>query len=497
MINENIMVSVIVPVYNVEPFLEKCIGSVLAQTMPDFELILVDDGSTDSSGKICDEYLLKDSRIKVIHKPNGGLSSARNAGLDIAQGKYIYFLDSDDYINPVLLEKTISVMEEKQCDWLGFGMIKENPKGEQIEKIGFKPKELKIASEKERMQFLLQYFLNYRMGWEAWNHVFRKDIITEHNLRFVSEREIFSEDLLFSFMYWLYAESCIILPEMYYHYIQRTDSLMGQSKSINILPKIHKLCVEAYNAVSASGLQTVKDNFEIIYFHLLEWQTRPYITDRGIDWVKQELLKLDYTYFLPADYRDLQLLYRERMKEYGCYDGVISVVIPLLPGCDTSHIEKYIENITLQSLQKLDIILLNDGNTGLEYNDIRVRNIPVEDFSADNIIRTVFDECYGEYIWFADIDSEIPEDFLEGAADTIKYNDCGTVIYTDSTADFVDMASLPARINLRRLVYNSYFNKIIFRKNLLRQSGLYNMKNLQKYWADIVLSDHVIVVKER
>lgn len=92
--------SIIVPVYKVEPYLHRCVDSILAQTFTDFELILVDDGSPDNCGAICDEYAAKDSRILVIHKENGGLSDARNAGLDIAKGEYIGFVDSDDYISP-------------------------------------------------------------------------------------------------------------------------------------------------------------------------------------------------------------------------------------------------------------------------------------------------------------------------------------------------------------------------------------------------------------
>ncbi|HBC6514954.1 TPA: glycosyltransferase, partial [Enterococcus faecalis] len=87
-------ISIIVPVYKVEPYLRKCLDSILAQTFTNFEVILVDDGSPDNSGKICDEYAIKDSRVRVIHKENGGLSSARNAGIDIAQGKYLGFVDS-------------------------------------------------------------------------------------------------------------------------------------------------------------------------------------------------------------------------------------------------------------------------------------------------------------------------------------------------------------------------------------------------------------------
>ena len=101
-------VSVIIPVYNVEKYLPQCIDSILAQTFTDFELILVNDGSKDCSGNICDEYAQKDSRIVVIHKENGGASSARNRGLDIAKGEWISFIDSDDYVTPNYLSNLIS-----------------------------------------------------------------------------------------------------------------------------------------------------------------------------------------------------------------------------------------------------------------------------------------------------------------------------------------------------------------------------------------------------
>lgn len=98
-------ISVIVPVYNVEKYLERCVESIFKQTYKNIEIILVDDGSTDNSGKICDKFLKKDERVKVIHKENGGLSDARNAGLEILSGKYIMFVDSDDWISPAMVEK--------------------------------------------------------------------------------------------------------------------------------------------------------------------------------------------------------------------------------------------------------------------------------------------------------------------------------------------------------------------------------------------------------
>ena len=106
------LVSIVVPVYKIENVLHYCIDSILNQIYEDFELILVDDGSPDNSGKICDEYAKKENRIKVIHKENGGVSSARNCGIDAAKGKYICFVDSDDYVNKNYLEILIKTKSE-------------------------------------------------------------------------------------------------------------------------------------------------------------------------------------------------------------------------------------------------------------------------------------------------------------------------------------------------------------------------------------------------
>lgn len=110
------LVSFIIPIYNAEKYLDECIKSIIKQTYSNFELLLVNDGSTDNSAIICDTYANKDSRIKVIHKINGGVSSARNIGLDNAKGEYICFVDADDVIHPKLLETTLSVLMETQQD---------------------------------------------------------------------------------------------------------------------------------------------------------------------------------------------------------------------------------------------------------------------------------------------------------------------------------------------------------------------------------------------
>ena len=114
--SQEIFVSIIVPVYDVEEYLVECIESILAQTWKHFEIILVDDGSTDSSGKMCDEYAEKYNCIFVIHKKNGGLSSARNAGIDVARGNYLAFIDSDDVVHPDYLRELVKIVEKENAD---------------------------------------------------------------------------------------------------------------------------------------------------------------------------------------------------------------------------------------------------------------------------------------------------------------------------------------------------------------------------------------------
>lgn len=123
------IITIIVPIYNVSKYLRKCIDSILAQSYTALEIILVDDGSPDDCGSICDEYAKKDTRIRVVHKENGGLSSARNAGLEIATGSYIGFVDSDDWIEPSMYEEMINLLEKENCDMVECGVNSADDKG--------------------------------------------------------------------------------------------------------------------------------------------------------------------------------------------------------------------------------------------------------------------------------------------------------------------------------------------------------------------------------
>ena len=219
-------VSIIVPVYGVEDYICPCVESALNQTFTDFELILVDDGSPDGCGAILDEYALSDRRVRVIHKENGGLSSARNAGLDVAKGKYIYFLDGDDAMFPNLLETAVPQMDE------GFDLVAFNfeaiMNGVADARWGrYIPerREYLFPGPEARWTFLYRVFGRCGIHWEAWNRIFRRDLIEQWHIRFADNRKIFAEDLCFSYCYLAHARRVLTLPDALYHYIVRPDSI--------------------------------------------------------------------------------------------------------------------------------------------------------------------------------------------------------------------------------------------------------------------------------
>ena len=181
-------ISVIVPVYNVEKYLPKCIDSILAQTFTNFELLLINDGSKDSSRTICDEYAAKDSRIRVFHKENGGVSSARNLGLDNAKGEWIAFVDSDDWVDDDYLLSVINIAKRFYSDIVTYG-----EKCHKLDKL--------INNKLKDIEYI---DLNSRecinnLHHHVWGYVIRKEIITSNRIIFDTSLK-YAEDVLFLFM---------------------------------------------------------------------------------------------------------------------------------------------------------------------------------------------------------------------------------------------------------------------------------------------------------
>ncbi len=216
------LISIIVPIYNVESFLSQCIESILAQSYQNLEIILVDDGSTDNSGKICEEYAQKDSRIKVIHKPNGGLVSARNAGLDIATGEYIGFVDGDDWIEPQTYQTALELLQQHQVDLVKWGKTKVVQKTIIPIVVSYPAGAYRDDS---KSTLLSQMIKGQGIDPNIVTCLFKSEIIKKYYLRTPIGVDI-GEDVYFSTLYLLHAHSMYVdLGLHFYNYRQNPVSL--------------------------------------------------------------------------------------------------------------------------------------------------------------------------------------------------------------------------------------------------------------------------------
>ena len=227
-------ISIIIPIYKVEKYLKRCVESVRKQTLTDLEIILVDDGSPDDCPRICDEYLKEDSRIKVIHKQNGGLASARNAGMNIATGKYLFFLDSDDWLELDGMQRLYETAEKYQVDFVRYRAIRTGWPGmeenapcmvEEIRELqqGLYEKDRIIKEIYPRLLATSQLTMGAVVG--AWGSLYRTDFLRKNQLSFY-EKVKFSEDLIFSANVVRAAESFYFIDSPgVYHYFYNPNSI--------------------------------------------------------------------------------------------------------------------------------------------------------------------------------------------------------------------------------------------------------------------------------
>ena len=222
------LVSIIVPVYNVEKYLDECIQSIISQSFTDIEIILVDDGSTDSCGTKCDAWAEKDKRIKVIHKQNAGLSSARNAGMDIAQGKYIIFVDSDDYwIGDNSLEHLYDTAKKNDADVVRGEYVAVTDNGERIKTIT-KDKSNITLMPLDSATFYIKAIAGENFSWLFF---FKRETIGE--LRFDETRR-FQEDIDFNIRYFSTNRKCVYTNTVFYVYRKRQSSIVTTPRISNI-----------------------------------------------------------------------------------------------------------------------------------------------------------------------------------------------------------------------------------------------------------------------
>lgn len=244
------MLSIIVPVYNAEKYLRQCLDSILNQSFKDFELLLIDDGSKDRSGKICDEYANRDKRVRVFHKTNGGVSSARNVGLDNAKGEWIYFVDADDEVLPNGLLSMITATNGYDSVLGGFEKCDKNGKILYRTTIGYD----KIMSREDSIKALYGKSLTLYGMWRwLWVRLFRNDIIKKYNIRFETGIS-YNEDGLFITEYICHSNTPIhYIDTLVYRYYESETSVM-ESIKIDFNPKLltsYESFVKMYHSIAA------------------------------------------------------------------------------------------------------------------------------------------------------------------------------------------------------------------------------------------------------
>ena len=255
---ENPLLSVIVPVYNVEDYLVECIDSIIAQSYKNLEIILVDDGSTDNSGIICDSYLSIDSRVKVIHQSNRGLSAARNSGIDISQGEYIGFVDSDDYIHPEMYNRLLMDIINNNI-LLSFCQFKRFKDGEKVERSS-----LSNNTELFSPHDVIYESLVGEKWWEAWTKLYHRSLFS--SLRFPEGRT--NEDYaIMMYVYDLCDKVAINWNQLYFYRlragsittssinIRKFDQVQNSQEVLSYMKECYLDCIQPAEAILLTACQ--------------------------------------------------------------------------------------------------------------------------------------------------------------------------------------------------------------------------------------------------
>ena len=248
-----VKVSVIVPVFNVEKYLRKCVDSIINQTLEDIEIILVDDGSPDNCPQICDEYAEKDSRIKVIHQQNSGQSKARNVGMEVAKGEYIGFVDSDDYIESDMYECLYNIAVNNNVDVVSSACYRNIGDIQSILGFSFIKNTIII---KEHIKELVCNCMTNKVIWFTWKSIFRKKMLVDNGIKFPDGIN-YGEDPIFNLDAYMNSDKIYYFDKPLYHYVFRENSTCTvkyknnfseklQKKYLSIIDRFKKYNIEEY-----------------------------------------------------------------------------------------------------------------------------------------------------------------------------------------------------------------------------------------------------------
>jgi glycosyltransferase involved in cell wall biosynthesis len=311
------LISVVIPVYNVEKYLSKAVESVIEQTYNKLEIILVDDGSTDNCAEICDSFAEKDSRVIVIHQKNSGLSGARNAGIKMASGDYIFFLDSDDYIEPDTLEFAVKNAQLYKTDLVIWGYITEYENKQQPDKEIRVPDCLIYEGNND-----LDYVPSC-IGY-AWNKLYNRDIIERNNLEFRHGVSLV-EDILFNRDYIAHVSRILFVDKCFNHYLQRNVPTLGTKQYDNAL-ELKMMSLDAWQDILKK--MCFKPDIRNSYISNMKYYTVSFfvrMTARNTELNFNERVKLIRRYLSDDDVKKLI----GAIKTYGIKNKVIYELMKL------------------------------------------------------------------------------------------------------------------------------------------------------------------------
>ncbi|WP_373260060.1 glycosyltransferase family 2 protein [Phocaeicola vulgatus] len=282
------IITIIIPIYKAENCIKRCIDSIINQTFTSFELLLINDGSPDSSGKICDEYAQTDQRIKVFHKKNGGVSSARNLGIQKSNGNFICFIDSDDWIEPYHLEALYQTYQTYHCDLIinGYAKEKKNSKTIQVHTGIYTTKEIPNGITELKRNQLLGY---------PWNKLFKKDIIEQYNIKFDHSITL-REDEIFVLQYLTHCNSIQCTDSISYHYIELENSLSKKKHSYCSLKKavelIKQYSIELSNRFGGTNKAFIEQIEKEYQYYNIRLISTLYNEKNSNKYIKNELYKI-------------------------------------------------------------------------------------------------------------------------------------------------------------------------------------------------------------
>lgn len=294
-------ISVIVPVYGVEVYLPRCVDSILAQTYRDFELILVDDGGTDGCPAICDAYARLDERVKVIHKENGGLSDARNVGIQNASGKWISLIDSDDYVSPVFLEMLLQTAQSSGAEVAVCGFQRTR----KSEIPATPKKDWKVRVYRSRTEIMANYFNRNRGRMVlAWNKLYRRECFD--GITYPKGRNYEDEATTYRILY--RCRRVAYNPSVLYYYFQRNDSITGQPLRVENMV-FFEILEDVIRFYEAHGEKSWRQKTLFVYFKALcQWRN---IAEAQATQEQGEERALSL-----ATLNELNRLYAEQIKQY-------------------------------------------------------------------------------------------------------------------------------------------------------------------------------------